>query len=443
MKHRRRFSAWLDSIDPDIRKAVIDPKSWLGVTTIVAALVAVTGWLPGSVDLFHLRVIPAVLIYLPTLILGLTLGTLERQGRLSLFAFGLGCLAGSLVFQVFMWSLVALSDLPGAAVMASLPILLASYHGSVFRSGPETPYIAVGTILAIGGAVLISNDAAHLAIYAAAGPVAVGSALLLGRNSVFNHRSRIQSVALRDAVDAQILSERARHVEVMSVALGRLQGSSHDAGNALSGALFNLEQLALEVRRPVTDLRSERIGTIAVDIMSSLERLKRLLGEARETSQESRPALERIDAPRCVREVLDDVGRRFPEVALAFNVQGDAGLASVRVCGGEMSLNRILTNLVVNACEGSGQATPSQVSVLLSPDPKDDCTYLTIADDGPGFSATMLAAPFRGFHTTKSGGTGLGLYTAERLVRASGGLLAIANPPDGTSGARVHLTLRR
>jgi len=67
---------------------------------------------------------------------------------------------------------------------------------------------------------------------------------------------------------------------------------------------------------------------------------------------------------------------------------------------------------------------------------------LTIADDGPGFSEAMLSAPFRGFHTTKAGGTGLGLYTAERLLRASGGSLTIGNG-DQQRGARVHISLRR
>ena len=64
---------------------------------------------------------------------------------------------------------------------------------------------------------------------------------------------------------------------------------------------------------------------------------------------------------------------------------------------------------------------------------------LAIADDGPGFSATQLAAPIAGFASSKKGHTGLGLYTAERLVRASGGSLERANREGG--GAEVILIL--
>ena len=65
---------------------------------------------------------------------------------------------------------------------------------------------------------------------------------------------------------------------------------------------------------------------------------------------------------------------------------------------------------------------------------------ISVCDDGPGFSAEHLAGPITGFQSTKADGTGLGLYTAERLVRASGGSVARENGPEG--GARVTAVLR-
>jgi two-component system, NtrC family, C4-dicarboxylate transport sensor histidine kinase DctB len=62
-----------------------------------------------------------------------------------------------------------------------------------------------------------------------------------------------------------------------------------------------------------------------------------------------------------------------------------------------------------------------------------------VEDDGPGFREEQLAGPIEGLSTTKVNGTGLGLYTSERLVRASGGKLVRGNRSSG--GASVRITL--
>jgi C4-dicarboxylate-specific signal transduction histidine kinase len=63
-----------------------------------------------------------------------------------------------------------------------------------------------------------------------------------------------------------------------------------------------------------------------------------------------------------------------------------------------------------------------------------------VRDDGPGFPPDVLGRPVAPFVTTKPAGLGLGLYTAERLARASGGSLERANLPGG--GAAVTLFLQ-
>jgi C4-dicarboxylate-specific signal transduction histidine kinase len=110
-------------------------------------------------------------------------------------------------------------------------------------------------------------------------------------------------------------------------------------------------------------------------------------------------------------------------------------LVSLR--GGAESLRRILDNLLVNACEGDGAGAAR--AVVLSVTPVGSTVEIAVRDDGPGFRPELLASPPRPFATTKPGGTGLGLYTAARLVAASGGSLRRENAPGG--GAVVTLRL--
>jgi C4-dicarboxylate-specific signal transduction histidine kinase len=109
------------------------------------------------------------------------------------------------------------------------------------------------------------------------------------------------------------------------------------------------------------------------------------------------------------------------------------------VSGGPGSLRRIVENTVANACEGDGSALPQRIEVVVSAQPDTGSLAVEVRDDGPGFLPALLAAPISAFRTTKPGGTGLGLYTVERLVQASGGWLRRANRPEG--GAVVAMFL--
>jgi two-component system C4-dicarboxylate transport sensor histidine kinase DctB len=66
---------------------------------------------------------------------------------------------------------------------------------------------------------------------------------------------------------------------------------------------------------------------------------------------------------------------------------------------------------------------------------------VVIIDDGPGFQAARLTGPAEELYTTKPQGTGLGLYTSECLLRASGGMLHRQNAPGG--GALLRMLIPR
>jgi len=58
-------------------------------------------------------------------------------------------------------------------------------------------------------------------------------------------------------------------------------------------------------------------------------------------------------------------------------------------------------------------------------------TMVTICDNGPGIPPELAAEIFLPFFTTKSGGTGVGLSLARRIVTAHDGTIAVGQSSEG------------
>jgi signal transduction histidine kinase len=112
--------------------------------------------------------------------------------------------------------------------------------------------------------------------------------------------------------------------------------------------------------------------------------------------------------------------------ALEARVTGDT---EVRASISDEALKQILLNLVQNArdaMEGSG-------SVEMRVSSHNGVVVVDVLDQGPGIPDGDLPRIFDPFYSTKEEvrGVGLGLFTAEGLVRGAGGRITGRNREDG------------
>jgi signal transduction histidine kinase len=101
------------------------------------------------------------------------------------------------------------------------------------------------------------------------------------------------------------------------------------------------------------------------------------------------------------------------------------------------TVRRALLNLVQNAAE----AMPQGGTVTLAGQGTADQVQLEVRDTGSGIPAERLAQIFEPLHTTKPGGTGLGLYLAQEIVTAHGGQITVESTVG--QGTTFILTLPR
>lgn len=99
--------------------------------------------------------------------------------------------------------------------------------------------------------------------------------------------------------------------------------------------------------------------------------------------------------------------------------------------------SHLLTRAVENLLDNAVRYTPSGGSVRVACVGTSDAARFTIADTGPGIPAHDLPHLFTPLYrgetsrNRRTGGAGLGLTIARRILRAHGGDLIAANNPDG------------
>jgi signal transduction histidine kinase len=437
---RSRFVEWTEAIDPELRRLFQFPARWvvgaLAYSTGIAAISAI----PGLRDFFRIDPVPVVAAQLASI--AFTLGFYEYENRTPLGprARGAGVLAIAFLFQLVFATTVACSEPPGTYVFAALPLLAIWLHAAVSGGSWRHPYPQLAHAAGMLVGLSLNPDPAHVAVFATIGPLGLLGSLISGsltaelsgqRNALDSHRS---------AIWAQVLAARAEEVDTLSGDLARAEALRREMAEASRNAVARADRLVDDARNevPTTLLRGElaALEEALRGLARSSEAMRALGRDVPPSSEGARP----VDAYARARDAVAAIAARFPHVAISCSASGPrAEGARVAVGGGEKGFLRILEVAIANACEGNGANGASRVSLLVADEPQLRLLTVEVSDDGPGFPAALLAAPIAPFVTTKTGGSGLGLYTAERLARAGGGFLRREN--GAGRGARLTVFL--
>jgi signal transduction histidine kinase len=432
----RQAETFAASFEP----ALLVPAVWIPLRLGTGGFLLALGWLaafaPGVRDFFGLE--PAVPFALLGASVGLVflLGSLTWLGRLPPLAFFSGMLVYAALETAMSASFAAFARTPGAYALATLPILRAALNGLAFGSPTGIVPFTTAHGLGVLGAFLLRPEAPQASVLLIEVPAAMAVFLYFALHSARVARARSQIREQRAALEAQLVAERGGRLREANAALRTLRRRNHDARSALAAAR----------------LAADRLGALARDdaaLAGRSDALARALDVIERTLVDQQPAraggppgpgpgLERVDAAAVARRAVQAASRRVPWLRVAVEAQ-DPGEVLVR--GGAAALHQMLDQLVTNAGEGDGARRGGRAQLALTPDPRTGVLAVEITDDGPGFRREILELPVAPFVTTKRRGIGLGLYTVERLARASGGSLSIDNRPGGGAAVTLYLAL--
>ena len=240
-----------------------------------------------------------------------------------------------------------------------------------------------------------------------------------------------------DGMAARIASNRAREEEAQRLEawaeMARL--IAHEVKNPLTPIRLSTEHLR-QVWRDAPERLDEIFERCTDNILMQVEELAHTAGEFSTYSRIplAQPAPGNLAA--AVREVVD--GYRYPPPAgvdVVFHSLPDA--EAVRVAFDRRLVQRAVRNLLENALgasEGDGE-----VHVTVAREGGDGALAVTVDDRGQGVSDTDIERIFEPYFSTSSGGTGLGLPIARRIVEEHGGTIEASRRAGGGLSVRIVL----
>jgi C4-dicarboxylate-specific signal transduction histidine kinase len=236
------------------------------------------------------------------------------------------------------------------------------------------------------------------------------------------------------------LLENARRNLADADRLASLGMLSAGVAHEINTPLAVLKGLVSEINERPGQPVDERKARLMRRVVERLERLgEGLLDFARVRS----PRVARVAVGDLARQALELLSLDDPVRRVRVEVRASDGLGVP--CDGDRIV-QVLVNLVRNAAEALVESRSADPAITIAAEALEregsNWVSITIADNGPGIRAELLASLFEPFVSSRldAKGTGLGLAVADGIVREHGGVLIARNRPAG-AGAEFELLL--
>jgi two-component system sensor histidine kinase PilS (NtrC family) len=226
----------------------------------------------------------------------------------------------------------------------------------------------------------------------------------------------------------------ARTRQEKLAAMGRVSvGIAHEIRNPLA-AIAQANALLAE------DVAGSRAEQLTRMVASNVQRLKRLVDDVTEVAPGVQPETQPLDASLLVHEVAEDwaqVNGVAPGAGSRFLLQMQA--PGLKVLFDPEHLRRVLVNLLDNALRHADEG-PGTIQLRLSA--QADAVALVVRSAGPPVPPEIERHLFEPFFSTRSRGSGLGLYICRELCERHGARIDYRRAADAAANEFcVHLRI--
>ena len=241
-------------------------------------------------------------------------------------------------------------------------------------------------------------------------------------------------MVMRDLSDLEILQDRLLQSERLSL-LGRLAGAlSHEIRNPLAAIFLHADILEDELQQPRSGDRAQLLRSLAA-IKEEVARLHDLAQQYLSLARLPELRCEPVDLGAYLKAFCQEMQERLEARGICLCLEGLGNVG--RVALHQNSFRRVLLNLLNNALE----AMPQGGTLTIRAHCTADRVCLAVGDTGCGIPPAQVPLLFSPFHSTKSEGTGLGLYLAREIIAAHRGEITVTSAPGVGTTFTVLLPL--
>ncbi|MEC7906671.1 MAG: ATP-binding protein [Verrucomicrobiota bacterium] len=238
-------------------------------------------------------------------------------------------------------------------------------------------------------------------------------------------------VILSDITSEKQSSEAMIESERISSILLLAAGVAHELGNPLNSITIHLQLIERQLKK-LEELASRSKLESSVEVCrAEVSRLDGIIKNFLEAIRPQTPDFQTVNLNELLEESLQFQASELEDRGIKVEMEADAESPIVRA--DKQQVKQVFFNITKNAMEAMKPGGFIRVKVQSD----EERLYLRFGDSGSGISQDILSRVFEPYHTTKKGGTGLGLMIVERIMREHGGQVGI----DSKEGVGTVVTL--
>ncbi len=216
----------------------------------------------------------------------------------------------------------------------------------------------------------------------------------------------------KESTEARIESERTSSILLLAA------GVAHELGNPLNSLTIHLQLIARKLKKLRATRETESVAESLEICREEVTRLDGIISNFLEAIRPRPPDLAETDLNSVVAEVLRFQHRELADRGVSVEV---ATPQIPPVLADRNQIKQVLFNITKNAMEAMRPGGRLRIRSWAD----DDSVFIVFADSGSGIKPEDLVRVFQPYHTTKTGGHGLGLMIAQRIMRDHGGQVGI------------------
>ena len=217
---------------------------------------------------------------------------------------------------------------------------------------------------------------------------------------------------------------------------------AHEVKNPLTPILLSAERIKSKYKSEIKS-SPETFDLCLNTIIRQVNCISTLIKEFSDFARMPAPTMETNDLVQLLKEVIFIQSNAHKNILFKYEFNPESIICKFD----SVQFNQVMMNLYQNAINSITEANIEQVSsnqilgtILLQCNLQQSRIFITIEDDGPGFSNAAMEKALEPYFTTRKAGNGLGLAIVYKIINDHGGELTLGKS-ETLNGAKISIII--